>query len=69
MSNITSIDEYKPHFASFDPVTRNAHVIPVELVENIINGRIELSECDEPESMVRALLHSLLIAEGVIEHE
>lgn len=65
MDKVTSIDEYRPHFASFDPVTKNTHVIPIELVESVMNGETDIQECEQWQAMTRALLHSLLLECGI----
>ena len=57
-AEIINLEDHRPHFAVHDPVSRQAHVVPVALVVSIIDGAIEVSECDQ--SMVRALLRHLL---------
>lgn len=59
-SNVVLIDSYRPHFSVQDPVTRSIHVLPVDLVADIVYGRRSLLECDSFEAMNRALLHHLL---------
>jgi len=60
--NVFCLDEYRPHFACTDPVTGYQHVIPVDLVADIVFGRRAMSECDNHEEMIRSLLHHLLEA-------
>lgn len=57
-ADIVNIEDHRPHFAVLDPVSNQAHVVPVALVVRIIDGEISASECDQ--SMIRALLRHLL---------
>ena len=57
-AEIINLEDHRPHFAVHDPVDNKQHVVPVSLVVSIIDGAIEVSECDQ--SMVRALLRHLL---------
>lgn len=60
MSNITKIDEYRPHFIVADQVTGSVHVLPVALVADMVYGRIKIDSIEEWQPMVRALLLALL---------
>lgn len=60
MSEVVKISDYKPHFVATDAVESKTHVIPIELVAKIIDGRIAISEIEDGESMIRSLLQMLL---------
>lgn len=60
MSNITKIDEYRPHFTVTDQATGSVHVLPVALVADIVYGRIKIDSIEEWQPMVRALLFALM---------
>lgn len=60
MSNVTELDDYRPHFQVSDPVTGSVHVLPVALVSDIVYGRTKIDSVEEWQPMVRALLFALL---------
>lgn len=60
MSNITNIDEYRPHFTIADPVTGSVHVLPVSLLSDMVYGRTKIDSIEEWQPMVRAILFALL---------
>ena len=46
---VTNLDDYKPHCA-IPSLTRNAvHVVPLSLVEDVASGKIDFSECEDPD--------------------
>ena len=55
MTDITHIDDYRPHIQSVDPVTGNAVVMPVSLIEDMAAGKLPLVD----EMSLRALLYML----------
>lgn len=57
-AQIINLEDRRPHFAVHDPVSKQAHVVPVALVASIIDGDINVSDCDQ--SMIRGLLRHLL---------
>ena len=55
MTDITHIDDYRPHVCAMDPVTGNAVVMPVSLIEDMATGKLPLVD----EMSLRALLYML----------
>jgi len=65
MENVINIEDKRdgPWFALQDPVTKNAHVIPHALINNWVNGSVEISEPEHFEA-IRAILRDYL--EGLL---
>jgi hypothetical protein len=59
------MSDYKPHFVATDAVESKTHVVPTELVAKIIDGRIAINEIEDGDSLIRALLRTLLA--GLVE--
>lgn len=55
MANVTHIDDYLPHIQTGDPVTGVRHVVPVAMLRDVADGRIELQD----QALIRALVHML----------
>lgn len=58
MGALVDLADFRPHFTARDAVTNTVHVIPVELVAKVIDGRMPLDSCDP--RMIRSLLRFLL---------
>lgn len=63
MADVADIEDYKPHCMSPDPVTGNAHVFPVSMVENIAYGRIDILD-DESMRALAYMLYEYVKEEG-----
>lgn len=57
-AEVVDMESRLPHFAVYDPVSNQAHVMPVSIVTKMIDGNLPISEWDE--SATRALLRLLL---------
>jgi len=67
MSKITSLDDYRPHIAAMDPVTRRTHIMPLSLVQDICEQRIKIDQVECHEEVIRALLFTFIICGDVEE--
>lgn len=56
MRKIIDLDEYRPH-ACIRTSDGNAHVIPMSVFENIINGKLRLVDIDDWELISKAIIH------------
>lgn len=58
MSNVSDIEDQRPHAVLRDPVTGNAHVVPLSLIRKWASGEIE------PDAeAVRAIVHDWVLDE------
>lgn len=57
-AEVVDMESRRPHFAVYDPVSRQAHVLPVSLVTKMIDGTLPIDGWDE--SATRGLLRLLL---------
>ena len=56
---IVRLEEYKPHCV-IPSLTRNAvHVVPLSLVEDVASGKIDFSECEDPD-WIRTIMQEWL---------
>ena len=44
MSDITNIDDYRPHINTQDPVTGIRHVMPVAMIDDMAAGRLPVQD-------------------------
>lgn len=62
MSKITNLDDHRPHISIR---TKDAvHVVPVAMIENIICGGLKLTDVDDWEPMIKAILEEWLEVVG-----
>lgn len=55
MVDVTNLDDYRPHIQTGDPVTGVRHVVPVAMLKDVAEGKIELQD----QALIRALVHML----------
>jgi len=56
MSDITDIDDYRPHIQTRDPVTGIRHVMLVAMIEDIAAGRLSVQD----DATMRAICYALV---------
>jgi hypothetical protein len=59
-SDITEIDDYRPHVVLNDTIGRKTHVAPVEMLKRIARGELQMSDCDDCDSMARVIVQDWL---------
>jgi len=55
---IIRIDDHKPHLVV--PGIRAVHVIPVEMIQNIISGKLPLADCEDLDDYMQTILKEWL---------
>ena len=56
MSDITDIDDYRPHINTQDPVTGIRHIIPVAMIDSMAAGRLPVQD----DEVMRAICYMLV---------
>ena len=56
MTDITDIDDYRPHINTQDPVTGIRHIIPVAMIDSIAAGRLPVQD----DEVMRAICYMLV---------
>ena len=56
MSDITDIDDYRPHINTQDPVTGIRHVMPVAMIDDMAAGRLPVQD----DEVMRAICYMLV---------
>ena len=56
MSDITNIDDYRPHINTQDPVTGIRHVMPVAMIDDMAAGRLPVQD----DEVMRAICYMLV---------
>lgn len=67
MADVTSLDDWRPHI-TVPTLDGNVHVLPLSLLYRYVNGEIPLTDIDQGDEIVRAMLsHYLSLFEA--DHE
>jgi len=61
MSNVTDINDQKPHLMI--PGSVNVHVMPKSLIEDVINGKKDITDIEEYEDFLPTILKEWLTME------
>ena len=56
MSDITNIDDYRPHINTQDPVTGIRHVMSVAMIDSMAAGRLPVQD----DEVMRAICYMLV---------
>jgi hypothetical protein len=64
MSDVVELDDHRPHVVLNDSFGKKTHVAPVAMLQKIVSGELLLSQCDDADSMARAIIHDWLDDRG-----
>lgn len=53
--DVTDLDDYRPAGILVDPVTEHAHVVLVQMMEDIASGKLKPEQIEGSEDLFRAL--------------
>lgn len=60
LKNIINLDEKRPH-VNVTTTEGNVHVIPVSVIENIIDGDLDITELDDWKLIMKRILNEWLL--------
>lgn len=56
MGSVTDINEFKPHL-TVTTLDGNVHVMPVELIESVAQGKIKASQLEDMDEVIQLIFH------------